>query len=52
MKKMSKKSQLGWTTMEYVVGAIIIIGIVTTVVGMVSTGLNNKAQKLETTLSN
>lgn len=38
--------------MEYVVGAIIIISIVTTVVGMVQTGLNAKATKLQNSLSN
>jgi hypothetical protein len=38
--------------MEYVVGAIIIISIVTAVIGMVQTGLTNKATKLENSLSN
>lgn len=38
--------------MEYVVGAIIIISIVTTVVTMIQTGLTNKATKLENSLSN
>lgn len=50
--KASKKLQRGWTTMEYVVGAIIIISIVTAVIGMVQTGLTNKATKLENSLSN
>lgn len=46
MKK-NLSNQRGWTTMEYVIGAILIITIVTTVVGLVSEGLSEKGKKVK-----
>jgi Flp pilus assembly pilin Flp len=51
MKK-SLKNQIGWTTMEYIVGALLIISIVTAVVGMVQDGLNKKAEAVKNALGN
>lgn len=51
MKK-KQESQLGWTTMEYVVGALIIISIVTAVVGMVQDGLTKKGESVKNALGN
>ncbi len=45
MKKMLK-NQDGWTTMEYVVGALIIIGIVTTAITAIQSGITAKANKV------
>lgn len=46
MKK-TLKNQIGWTTMEYIVGALLIISIVTAVVGMVQNGLEAKGKAVE-----
>ena len=44
--KIHIRNQDGWTTMEYVVGALIIITIVTTVIGLVRDGLKTQADKV------
>jgi hypothetical protein len=36
MTKAKRKSQTGWTTMEYVVGAIALVGVVTLIINTFS----------------
>ncbi|MCX7996418.1 MAG: hypothetical protein N2691_01500 [Patescibacteria group bacterium] len=45
--KDSKKLQAGWTTMEYIVGAIIIVGVVTAVITTVTGAISTQGTKLQ-----
>lgn len=45
--KQSRNGQAGWTTMEYIVGAIILIGIVTAAVGAISGAISTQSEKLK-----
>lgn len=54
MKKQhaDKLLQRGWTTMEYVVGALIIVTIVASAIGLITEAINTKSQEVQEAIVN
>ncbi|MFW5703826.1 MAG: hypothetical protein ACOCXQ_03240 [Patescibacteria group bacterium] len=46
-----KKNQLGWTTMEYVVGALIIVTVVVGVINAITGAIQSKGDQVTTVIS-
>jgi hypothetical protein len=50
--KHSKKGQAGWTTMEYVVGAFLLITVVASVVGIITQAISDKGTEVQNAIAN
>ncbi len=50
--KHSKKGQAGWTTMEYVVGAFLLITVVASVVGIITQAISDKGAEVQNAIAN